>query len=123
MDSGTGDHRTDLADPLPDHPRDVRVRLRADVSRQGRLEDRPAVCHQPRGELDLHPDPIWDAEPTPCCCGHSDCLEHDHLVGLGDLATLSLGGSGSDPIFRLGVTGHRAATEHYLEQLVKTATK
>ena len=32
VDASTVDHRADLADPLPDHRRDVRVRVRSDDS-------------------------------------------------------------------------------------------
>ena len=116
MDPGTGHHRTDLADSLPDHPHQFWIRLRVGVSREDRLDYRIAIRHQPRGESDLHSHPIRDAEPTAGCRGHFDCLEHDHLVGRGDLAALPLGESGPDSLLRVGLAGNSAATvDHGVE--------
>jgi translocator protein len=38
LDACAGDHRADLADPLPDHHRDFRLRVRAGVSPKGAVE-------------------------------------------------------------------------------------
>ena len=46
-------------------------------------------------------------------------LEHDHLAGRGDLAALSLGKSGTDSLFHLGLAGDCVATVDHLEQSVK----
>jgi len=117
MDAHTRDDRAGLADSLSDHHRDVRIRLRADVSRQDWLEGRPAVRRQSRVESDLHADPIRDAEPASRLSGHFGRLGNDHLDVRGDLEALSLDQSGPDSVFRLGVVGNRAATVDHGDEL------
>ena len=80
LDASRGDHRNDLADSLPNHSRQLWVRVRADVSRESELAGRIAICHQPYSELDLHSDPVWNAEPAACSRGHPHRLGNDHLV-------------------------------------------
>ncbi len=43
---------------------------------------RLAVRHQPRGEPDLHADPVRDAKPAAGGGGHPDRVDHDHLDGV-----------------------------------------
>ncbi len=45
LDARSGHNRTDLADSLPDHSGQLRIRVRADVSRKGQLAGGVAVCH------------------------------------------------------------------------------
>ena len=117
VDAGTGDHRADLADSLPDHRRHVRLRVRAGDSEEDRLDGRVAVRHQPRGEPDLHADSVRDAEPAAGSGGHPDRLGHDHLDDRGDLEALPMGGRGPGAVLRLGVDCDRPATVDHLDEL------
>jgi len=119
LDACPGDHWTNLADSLPDHPPDVWLRVRSDVSRQSRLDDRFAICHQSRGESDIYADPIRHEELASCSSGHPDRLDNNHLAGSGDLAALPMGESRTDPVFHLGLAGDRAATFDHFEQSLK----
>ena len=77
----------------------------------------PAVRHQPRGEPDLHADPVRDAEPAAGVGGHPDRVGHDHLDDGRRLAALPLGRRGPGSVFRLGVAGDRAATVDHGDEL------
>ena len=119
MDSRAGDHRDDLADSLPSDSHQLWLRVRAGVSRQGQMDGRLAVRYQSCGESDLHADSVWHEKFAVGGGGHLNCLDHDHLVGGGDLAAIPMGESGPDPVFRVGLAGDRSATEHHMEQSVK----
>jgi len=108
----------DLADPLPDHPCDVLLCLRAGDPQEGAVEGGLAVRHQPRGEPDLHTDSVRDARPTVGGGGHPDRLGHDHLDYGCDLEALSLGGRRSGSVLRLGLDCDRPATVYHLVELV-----
>jgi hypothetical protein len=54
LDAFALDHRTDLADSLPDHLRHILLRFCAGDSRQSELVGRLAFRHQPRGEPDFY---------------------------------------------------------------------
>jgi len=46
VDACPSNHQPDLDDPLPDPPRQLRLRVRPGGSGQGRLEGRLAICDQ-----------------------------------------------------------------------------
>jgi len=79
------------------------------------MAGRLAVRNQSCGEPDLHADSILDEEPALGGGRHHGCLDHNHLVGSGDLATIPMGESGSDPVFRVGLAGDSATIEHHME--------
>lgn len=118
LDTCPSDHRAYLADSLPDHPRQLWVRVCADVSRQGRLAGGVAVRHQPCGEPDLHADSVWDAKPAAGGGGYSDRVGHDHLDDGRCLAALPLGRRRPGSVFRMGVAGDSPATVDHLDELV-----
>jgi hypothetical protein len=64
LDTNASDHRTDLANSLPGHHRDVRLRLRAGHQEEGAEVSGFAVCHQSCGQPHLHANPVWYAEPA-----------------------------------------------------------
>ena len=64
LDASPGDHWPDLADSLPDHRRQLRVRLRAGDPKESAVARGVAVRHQSCGEPDLHADPVRDAKPA-----------------------------------------------------------
>ena len=64
MDACTGDHRDDLADSLPDHSRDLWLRIRAGTAQEAAVAGGVAVRHQSCVEPDLHPDPVRDEKPA-----------------------------------------------------------
>ena len=76
-----------------------------------------ALRRQPRGEPDLHADPVRDAKPAAGCGGYSDRLGDNHLVSGRRLAALQMGRRGSGAVFRLGVAGDRFAIVDYLDEL------
>ena len=115
MDSRPSHHRADLADSIPDHSHQLRLRVRADVARQGRLAGGLALCHQFSDKPDFHADPVRNAELTTRCGRHLSRLGHNRVVDRGDLAALSLGEFGSDSVFGVGVAGDGAAAFHYVE--------
>ena len=88
MDAQPGDNRPNLADSLPDHPPQFRVRVRAGVPGQGRLEGCRAIRHQPRRQLTLHANFLRVAERAAGGSEHSDRVGHDHLVCVRHLARL-----------------------------------
>ena len=119
LDACPGDHWTDLADSLPDHPRQLWVRIRAGASAKGAVARGIALRHQSRIEPDLHSDPVRSAEPAVGSGGHPDRVGCNHLDDGRCLATLSLGGSGSSAVFRLGFACDGAATLDYGDELGK----
>lgn len=108
-----------MADSLPSHSGQLWVRVRADVSRQGQLVGCLAIRHQPYIELDLHSDPVWNAEPAVGSVGYSGRMGHDHLVHGRNLATLQMGCRGSSTVFYLGVLGDCFATLDHSDELGK----
>ena len=123
LDSGSGDHRADLADSLPNHPRQLRVRIRAGDTKEIAVAGRLALRHQPRGQRDLHADSIRDEEPAAGLGGHSDRLGHDHLGSGGDLEAPPLGRRGSGAVLHLGVHSDGTATEHHGDELGTVAAR
>ena len=81
------------------------------------MDDRVTVRHQPRGKPDLHADPIRDEESAVGCRRHLDRLGDNPLDDRRDLAALSLGGSGPDPVLRLGVDCHDSPIVDHVFQL------
>jgi hypothetical protein len=110
LDARPGNNRSDLANSLPDYPCRLRLRVRTEVSRQGRWAGCIAVRHQPCGEFNLYADPIWDARPALSSRGYSRRLGNDHLVRHRHLAALHMRCHRSSSLFHLGVTGDHAAT-------------
>ncbi len=110
LDARPDDHRDDLADSLPDHPRQLWVRVRPGDQEEAVVARGAALRRQPSGEPDLHSDPVWHAEPAAGCVGYSGRVGHDHLDDGRRLATLPLGGRGPGAVFRVGVAGNGAAT-------------
>lgn len=108
-----------MADSLPNHSRQLWIRFRADVSRQSELAGRIAIRHQPYSELDLHSDPVWNAEPAVGCVGYSGRVGDDHLVCHRNLAALQMGCRGSSAILHLGISCDCVAIEHHLDELGK----
>lgn len=88
MDARTGDHWANLADSLPGHHRQFRLCVRASSSTKSAVAGGAAVRHQPRGECDLHADPVRDAEPAAGCRGHNHRVGDDHLDDVGRLEAL-----------------------------------
>ena len=119
LDACPGDDRADLANSLPDHSRDLRVRVRAGDPTQGAVAGGVALRYQFRVKPDLHTDPIRDAEPATGGVRYPGRVGHDHLDDGCCLAVLSLGGSGSNTLFCVGVAGDGATTEHHLDELGK----
>lgn len=117
LDASGVDHRNDLADSLPNHSRQLRVCVRPDVSRQGKLAGRTAVRHQPCGKLNLHSDPVWNAEPATGCVGYFDRMGNDHLVHDRNLAALQMGIACPSAILHLGIACDGIAIEHHLDEL------
>ncbi len=117
MDTRPGHYRPDLADSLPGHRRQLRVRLRTGIPSQGAVARGAALRHQSRRQLDLHPDSIRNAKSAPRRRGHPDRVGHNHLDDDRRLEALSLGGRGSSAVFRVGIAGDRAATEHHRHEL------
>ena len=113
LDARPGDHRADLVDSLPDHSRQLRVRVRPGDQEEAALAGGAAVRHQPRDEPDLHSDSIWDAKPALGSRGHPDCWGDDPVDDGRHLAALPLGGRGPGAVFYLGFAGDRAATGHH----------
>ena len=72
VDARPGDHQPDLDDPLPGHPRQLRVRLRASRSEEAAGESGRPVRHQPRGEPAVHADLRRAAERPAGGGGHRD---------------------------------------------------
>jgi hypothetical protein len=111
------DHWADLADHLPDHHHHVRFRFRSSVSGQSQLADCLALCHQSRGEPDLHAHSIRDAQLAAGNGGHPDRLGHNHLVNSGHLAALSVDRRGPTTLFRMGLLGDDLAVIDYMDEL------
>jgi len=118
LDARPGDHWADLADSLPDHPGQFRVRIRTGDPKESAVARGVALCNQPRGEPDLHTDPIRDAEPAAGGGGHFDRLGHNHLDGDRCLATFPLGRIRPRAVLRVGVVGDCAATVDHDYELV-----
>ena len=119
LDACPGDHRADLVDPLPNHTRDLWIRVRAGDPTQGAVAGGVALHHQSHLKPDFHADPIWDAKPATGGGRYPGRVGHDHLDDGRYLAVLSLGGSGSSTLFCVGVAGDGVATEHHLDELGK----
>ncbi len=117
LDARPGDYRDDLADSLPDHPGQLRVRVRASAQKEAAVARGIALRHQPCIEPDLHADSVWAAKPAAGGDGYSGRLDNDHLDDGRRLAVLSLGGRGSSAVFHLGVTGDDTATVDHLDEL------
>jgi hypothetical protein len=117
MDACPSDHRADLADSLPDHPRQLWIRVRAGDQKEAPVARGLTVRHQSCGEFDLHADPVWHEKFAACCHRHRGCLGHDHLVGGVDLAALPLGERGPNSVFRVGLAGDRSATVNHGDEL------
>ena len=62
LDASPFDHQPDLDDPLPRHPRPLRIRVRKGVPAQGFPAGRRAVRHQPRRQTAVHADLLRVAE-------------------------------------------------------------
>ena len=120
VDARPGDHRTDLADSLPDHPGQLWVRLRSGDPKESAVDCDVAVRHKPCDESDLHADPVRNAEPAAGGGGHPDRLGDNHLDDDRRLATLLLGGRGSSALLYLGVVGDGAATLDHGDELGET---
>ena len=121
LDARTIDHRADLADPLPDHPGQLWVRVRTGRSEENPLAGGVAVCHQPRGKPDLHADPVRVEEPAAGFPGHPDGLGHDPLDDHSRLEAASLGCRGSGAVPDLGLDCDRPATVDHLDELAVAA--
>lgn len=121
LDASASDHRPDLADPLPDHHRDLRVRICAGHEEEIAVDGGLAVRHQPRGEPDLHAHPVRNAEPTVGVGGHRDCLDHDHLDDVCRLEALQMGRRGTTAVLCLGIDCDRAATQHHMDEPVEVS--
>ena len=119
MDACSSDHWDDMADSLPDYHRHVWLRVRAGDAEEVAVAGGFAVRHQSRRQPDLHTDSVWDEKPAVGGCGHPDCVGHDHLDGCGRMEALQMGQSGSDSVFRVGLTGDSVATQHHMEQSMK----
>ena len=117
LDARPDNHQADLADSLPDHSPQLRVRVRAGGQEESTLARGVAFRHQPRYEPDLHADPIRDAKSAAGCRGHPDCLGDDPVDDGRRLAALPLGGLGPGAVFRVGVAGDGAAIEHHGDEL------
>ena len=117
LDAGAGDHRADLANSLPDYPGQLWVRVGTGDTRKSSLVGGIALRHQSCGQLDLHANSVWDAQPAPCLGGYSDRLDHDPLDDGRRLAALSLGGSGANSLFGVGVVGNGSATVDHGDEL------
>ena len=76
-----------------------------------------AVRHQSGGESDLYADPVRDAQPAAGSDRHLHRVGDDHLDGGRRLAALPLGRLGTRSVFRVGVAGDCAATEHHDDEL------
>ena len=121
VDARPSDNRPDLADSLPDHLGQFRVRVRASDPKEATMARGLALRHQPRLEPHLYPDPVWAAEPEVGGSGYSGRVGHDRLDDGGYLAALSLGGRGSGAVSGLGVTGDGSSTVDHVHELVRRA--
>ncbi len=117
LDACPGDHRADLADSLPGHPRQLWVRVRPGDQEEAAVACGVALRHQSRGEPDLHANPVRDAKPAAGCVGYSDRVGDNHLDDGRRLATLPLGGRGSGAVLHLGFISDRAATVDHGDEL------
>jgi len=117
LDTLPSDNRTDLADSLSDHPGQLRVRLRTGDPKESAVARGIAIRHQPYSELDLHSDPVWNAEPAVGCVGYSGRMGDDHLVHGRNLAALQMGCRGSSAKLHLGIACDCIANEHHLDEL------
>ena len=118
MDARPGDHQPDLDDPLPDHPRQLRLRVRAGVSAQGSAgwSPLPFAINLVANLLFM---PIFAGlRNVPLGGGgHRDRVGDDHLVRDRRLAALPLGRRGPGAVFRVGVHRHGAATVDHGDEL------
>lgn len=110
MDAGSADDWHDLADPVPDHPGQFRLRFCASFATQDTGLGRHSLRHQLDREPDLFPDSIRDAKPASGVGRHSDRLGHHCLDDDRNLALLSLGCRRSAALLCLGVAGDLLAT-------------
>lgn len=93
----------DLDDPLPDHPRQLRLRVRSGVPGQAVVVDRRAIRRQPRGQPALHADLLRAAKCAAGCGGHPDRVGNDYLDDGISLACISMGCCRPSAVFRVGV--------------------
>lgn len=123
MDSGTGDHWTNLANSLSDHSDNVQLRVRAGVPKKSPVDCGITVCPQSCGEPGLHTNSVWHEKSTASDGRHRNRVGHDHLDVGGDLEVLSLSGRGSDPVFHLGFVGNCLATVDNGDELAKVVIR
>jgi len=119
LDASPGDHRVNLADSLPDYFGHFRVRLRAGDPKESTVARGVTLCHQSRGEPDLHAHSVRDAKPAAGGGGHSDRLGDNHLDRDRCVATLPLGGCRPGAVLYLGVAGDSSAIVDHDDELVK----
>ena len=62
VDTHPSDYRTDLADSLPDHSRQLWFRIRPGHQEEITVAGRFSFRNQSGGEPDLHADTVWDAK-------------------------------------------------------------
>jgi len=112
-----GDYRSDMDDLVPDHRRQLRLRVFQSVSGQGSQSGRRTVRHQPRGESFVHAALLRVEKRAVGDCGHPDRLGDDHLVRRCHLAECSLGRPGSRPVLRVGVDCDGDPVVNHLDEL------
>ena len=88
MDTRAINNRPYLADPLPDYPGDVCIRLRASRQEETALAGRPTLCHQPGRKPDIHSHSIRHAELVTGSARYSGRLGDHYLDDTRDLEAL-----------------------------------
>src|SRR5688572_7757952 len=117
LDPFPRDDRADLADPLPDHHRFLRLRLRECRARPRPGPRRAAVRDQPRRQLAVHADLRRPPQSAARRRRHTRRLG-DHPLDHGRLVEpLPLGLPGANPLLRLGLARDRHPTLYYRVEL------
>jgi hypothetical protein len=117
VDAAAVDDWAGLADPLPDHPGHLRLRLPPGAPPQSPLERRDAVRYQLGGEPDLHTDPVRHAQPAAGSGRYRHRVGDHYLDDRGDLEIPQMGRGRSAAVFHLGVDRHRSAADDHLLEL------
>jgi len=117
MDACPGDHQSDLADSVSDHPDLVWLCVRPSGQRPVATQDSHSICGEPDCESEFHASVIRAEKLTPGHPGYPDRLVDYSLDVPCGLATFPLGGNGTGSLFHLGLDRERAADQYFLVEL------
>ena len=123
LDTRTCHHWFHLAGSLPDHHRQLWLRVCADDPAKSAVVSGLAFCHQSCGQLDLHANSVRNAESPARRRGHLARLGDNHLDDGGRLEALQVGDSCASALLRLGVDCDGVAVVDDVDELASVKLK